>query len=80
MWVQQTQEAQPNQSFEQLVLSFKSRFEDRNKSQKAYVLLGMRQGKKGVREFNREFNEVLLEVGVRPAEDFLLNTSLQTLE
>ena len=61
-WVRQWRETH-QEGFGELVKALKERFEDKLKSQKTYnKLLNMRQGKRLVRDFNREFNKVLLEL------------------
>ena len=61
--------------------ALKKRFKDKLKNQKTYnKLLNMRQGKRLVQDFNKDFNEVLLELEERPNEQFLLNMYTHTLE
>ena len=80
-WVRQWREGNPGRGFEELIKGLKDRFQDKLKAQKAYnKLLNMRQGKRSVREFNREFGEVLIELGERPAELFLLNVYTRALD
>jgi len=60
--------------YAQLKTNIIAHFEDKMRTERAYNrLMHMKQEeKKTIVEFNKDFSQTVLEVGVRPAEEFLL--------
>ena len=74
VWVREWRTANPQGTYAQLRQALVSRFEDKTRADRAYTrLMHLKQGEKeAVGDFNKTFSQTVLEVGVRPAEAFLL--------
>ena len=82
VWVREWRMTHPQGTYAQLKADVIARFEDKTRTERAYnKLMHMKQGEREtIAEFNKDFAQTVLEVGVRPAEEFLLTCYKNTIK